>query len=780
MQDILGSQNVVNEIVTSTPVPPSVTAHPLAHLNQFIIHKNKIPSDYRTGQPANAHGPAVWAPYDTATKAAAHFGEGYGVGFVFTDADPHWFVDIDKCAVNGQWSQTALDLCALFQGSYIEVSQSGAGLHIVGTGIVPPHGCRNKEHGLEFYTSERYMALGHSGQGDPRRDTSALMGEFVAKYFPPEAEHTGVWSKGHELGWELPDDDELIRRALRMTGGPNAVFGDGVTFKDLWEANESVLGKAYPSEDRAYDASSADMALASKLAWLTGNDCPKIETLMWKSKLARDKWETHRTYLSGFTIPRALVKDGDFYNPNHYIDEAKRRREQIEEATRIGEGSEEHTTAEVLTLDQMIERFIYIGDGDRVQDLKHPREVVPFDQFVKFHRSSKTEVVVEGKTNKDLTPKTKMVETTRLWEHGDRKQVKTVTFRPGAKTRTEDPNGNPASNTWTPFDRSKQAGDPSMFLNHVEYLFGADTPRFLDWLAHIEQHPGDLPHTSWVHISLAQGKGRNWLANVLCRVWKGHVANSFNLTRMLRTGFDGRLSQKLLVIVDEINEGGNNARWENSETLKSMVTLEQREINPKYGYPIVEWNAARWLMFSNHLSALPLDDTDRRYEVVRHDSPPKPPGYYKQIWAAVSDPGFIAGVAQFLAQRDIRHFNPGAHAHMSEAKRDLVQASRTETDDMVAEIIDSHPADVIASSTLGAKLNNQAFVGSLTGHQRHALDRAGAVTYGKKVWLTGKTVNVRILRNHELWKAATPQQILAEMAKGSAPGLVAGSESRLQ
>jgi hypothetical protein len=106
----------------------------------------------------------------------------------------------------------------------------------------------------------------------------------------------------------------------------------------------------------------------------------------------------------------------------------------------------------------------------------------------------------------------------------ERKQVDTVTFRPGFKQVTVDPEGKSAANTWRPIERTPPAaGDASLFLRHIDYLFGADAPRFLDWLAHIEQMPGELPHTGWVHISPLQGTGRNWLSSALCRLWRGHV-----------------------------------------------------------------------------------------------------------------------------------------------------------------------------------------------------------------------------------------------------------------
>ena len=405
-------------------------------------------------------------------------------------------------------------------------------------------------------------------------------------------------------------------------------------------------------------------------------------------------------------------------------------------------------------------RYVNIIEGKRVVDLECPRRIFALDEWKSAHKSSFTHL-------EDGSNKTKKVETTKLWEmNPNRKQVDAVTFRPGFNPVTEDPEGKLAANTWRPIKRTATARDPSLFLHHVDYLFGAASQLFLDSMAHIEQRPGELPHTGWVHISPLHGTGRNWLASVLCRVWSGYVAASFDLSGALRTGFNGALSQKLLVIVDEINEGGTDARWENAETLKSLVTSEHRHINPKYGHQRLEYNACRWLIFSNHTSALPLTERDRRFNIVRNDNPPMPPEYYAQLYAAVKDPGFIAGVAELLGTRDISAFNPGAHAVMNEAKREMVSASRSDADDVIVHLVENHPADVIANSTLGTILNNQIY-GKLTPHHRHALERAGVRPYGKAVRLSSGVGKVSILRNHAFWKEATTCQIQAEIAKTS-------------
>lgn len=46
---------------------------------------------------------------------------------------------------------------------------------------------------------------------------------------------------------------------------------------------------------------------------------------------------------------------------------------------------------------------------------------------------------------------------------------------------------------------------------------------------------------------------------MLTRLWSGYVAASLDLVSILDGGFNGRMSRKLLAIVDEINEGANTS-----------------------------------------------------------------------------------------------------------------------------------------------------------------------------------------------------------------------------
>lgn len=280
---------------------------PMANHRQFIVCRlvphpskagkmNKFPVNPYTGEVWNAHDPQIWLDCTSAAAAVELYGSGHGVGFVFTDGDPFWFLDIDNCATaDGQWSELARHLVAALPGAAVEVSQSGRGLHLFGTGNCPPHSSRNDRLGVEFYTTGRFVYLGSGAVGWAGTDCSPALPWLVDNFFPPRAEAVAGedWRTEPVAEWSGPtDDDALIARALASRQGAAAAFGGRASFRDLWEGNAEALGRSFPdSGGRAYDASAADAALASHLAYFTGNNHERILRLMARSALARDKWE---------------------------------------------------------------------------------------------------------------------------------------------------------------------------------------------------------------------------------------------------------------------------------------------------------------------------------------------------------------------------------------------------------------------------------------------------------------------------------------------------------
>jgi primase-polymerase (primpol)-like protein len=165
------------------------------HYPQFINY-NLVPNPKFPGKfdkkPCNVRGVDIAAfnraNWLTPQQAVANFisGVGHGIGFVFSEYDPFWFIDLDGAFINGSWSDLARRVHERFPGAAFEISQSGKGLHIFGSGEVPEHRKRVKLEGLgelEFYTVGRFVALtGTNKAGDARLDFTAAMPRFIADF----------------------------------------------------------------------------------------------------------------------------------------------------------------------------------------------------------------------------------------------------------------------------------------------------------------------------------------------------------------------------------------------------------------------------------------------------------------------------------------------------------------------------------------------------------------------------------------------------------------------
>lgn len=439
-----------------------------------------------------------------------------------------------------------------------------------------------------------------------------------------------------------------------------------------------------------------------------------------------------------------------------------RRRRQREENVALGEGSDTIPTAAIHSLDELIARFVLIKDGSQVAPVDKPQAVLALADFKNAMAGSKHWIEVDGKK--------KGLSAVKLWlESPARLEAEVLTFRAGGSRMTVEPgSGKAALNLWAGLDRPAPPFDwqsrAQVFLGHVEWLWGPDATAFLNWLAHIEQHPGVLPHYGWVHISREHGKGRNWISSVLTRLWPGYVAASLDLIPILDGGFNGRISRKLMAIVDEINEGGTTS-YRHAQKLRQIVTEEHRDINPKYGRQRVEYNSCRWLMFSNHTGALPLTEDDRRFWIVAHEGAPKAPDYYSGLYGALSDPLFIRSVAELLRTRDLSKFRPGERPPMNRAKAELIAFSQSDEDATLKVIVRNWPVELITGLEITRALGDG---GATKASVRHSMDRAGIRKLTRKVRFFEQGVqNVYALQRFDHWVAQQPDKVRGELNRAS-------------
>jgi hypothetical protein len=288
------------------------------NLNRYIVWRlvqaqprnQKFPIDWQTGQVSDAFNPSIWCTRNEATARASALGADHGVGYVVMPDAGEFFIDIDDCLVDGAWSAIAVDLCQRFAGAFVEVSSSGKGLHIIGHGTAPEHRCKSGV-GFDLYTGYRWIGLTFDRvQGNAATDHTPALESLVAQYLQPIA--AGIkdadWGMAPAEGYgpERPDQ-EIIDAGMRSkTAG--SIFGGKASFADLFTANAVVLGECWPDDHnaRAYDASSADMALAVRLMWYCGGNSTQVHRIMLASALRREKWEKRGDdYLTKRTIGRA-------------------------------------------------------------------------------------------------------------------------------------------------------------------------------------------------------------------------------------------------------------------------------------------------------------------------------------------------------------------------------------------------------------------------------------------------------------------------------------------
>lgn len=398
-----------------------------------------------------------------------------------------------------------------------------------------------------------------------------------------------------------------------------------------------------------------------------------------------------------------------------------------------------------LSLDEMLRQCLWLAEGDVVGYIGGQRPVfIGYREFRNLTSAAAT--LAEGK----LTP------TAILWQrHPRRRSVMTRTFRPGAAEICLSPDGLSAVNTWRPLSRPALAGDPSLFLEHLAYLIPENEEReaFLNWLAHIEQRPGVLPHFGWLHVAEHTGTGRNWLASVLARVWQGYVAPNVDLSDLLESQFNGQLAGRILAIVDEVQTDAESG-YRQENRLKSLINAEIRQVNPKFGRTFSEINACRWLVFSNHQNALPINNNDRRWRAVLHTRPPRSPESYRKLYTALDDLRFIEAVAGYLARRDIADFNPGERPPMSDAKRSVIDAGKSLMLQRTEELVAHWPGDLISNRDAAAVLSDDG-EDRITPAMRRALAELGGQPLGRTVRIDGRVERVWMLRNVELWRLAS-------------------------
>lgn len=535
-----------------------------------------------------------------------------------------------------------------------------------------------------------------------------------------------------------------------------SVKGSPTAEAELTERERELLGAVREIEDD--DGSKRDFMVCAELFAQGATDEEAARVLcagFWRAKLGRADY-----------LGRTLAKAREAAEAEEEAEEEQTSGDEEQafrdESRKIGEGEEEDYSPHIYkSVEEILADAVYIREGRQVALRADPRHAWAFSDFESDIAASVARTKLKGRPAKLAT---------KWLAHPQRQTVSTRTFKAGGPLFCQSPGDMTAINTWREPPRTAPPADwqqrARLFLDHVEFLVPLQQDRecFLDWLAHTEQRPGVLPHFHFLLTTSRHGVGRNLLATMLARSWAGVTALDVDLSKLMGGGFNGRLSRKVFAVVNEIREGGT-ASYAYAEKLKGILTDETRPINPKYGREYEEWNSVRWLMFSNHESALPLDRFDRRVYAIANPETPRDAAYYARLYAAAADAAFIASVREALRVRDISRFNPGMHAPLTEAKQKVIDASMSDAELEMKDAVAEHPVDCITAAALGSQLFGLNSSQKERASLRYVAARAGAQKYGGRVTHEGVQHRVWVLRDHARWMAATPHQVEKELAR---------------
>ena len=267
----------------------------------------KIPINPYDGSAGKSNDPSTWSDFDTAMRALNDVERADGLAFYF--ANGYVGLDIDHIDSNLEdWQAGDNDpnnLVNKFQdltdNTYMEVSQSGTGIHAIFKGKIP--GKRRRKGNYEMYQTGRFFALtGNNIIPDP---TIKSMSDDEMKTL-----YEFLFGKDNIVQLHSESDNitpvdlsvaEIIKRAENSakTGTRFTMF-----MKGGWE-------QFYPSH------SEADMAFANDLAFWTGRDFHKMDTIFRNSSLMREKFdEKHGAVTYGTSLlNKAINETQNIYNP---------------------------------------------------------------------------------------------------------------------------------------------------------------------------------------------------------------------------------------------------------------------------------------------------------------------------------------------------------------------------------------------------------------------------------------------------------------------------------
>jgi len=424
------------------------------------------------------------------------------------------------------------------------------------------------------------------------------------------------------------------------------------------------------------------------------------------------------------------------------------------------------SNTEVHTLDAWVDRFLFIEEGSKIADRTRSGEHAIY-QYQDFQR--KYSNVFVGSQAKLFN---------RWMANPLRQDVRSTIYAP-IPEKIVKMQGVKMWNRHCPGDMKPadncQLSAVAPFIRHIKALFPNDIDRkiFMDWVVMTVTKPE--VRIPWAPLLVSEpGAGKGFIFQVMAKMMGEHNCAMINPER-LENQFNGFMANSTLVCLDEMKF---STRFGVSDKLKNLISEPTLEINVK---GIAERQAkvyANFIIFTNHDNAAFVEKGDRRFWIYKIAGV-QSQEHFDELWEWFRDDGNLPHLLRWFVDYDIKGFKYAAHPPMTDAKREMIDASKTRVEILIEDAVECHEgpfaADIVSFDTV------QAFVASRLGDaaavrcesQLRPIWAKVSKTLPKKLSRVtlkigdSRQVRVRCIRNHEYWTGSTVKMVGHEATRAA-------------
>jgi hypothetical protein len=218
-------------------------------------------------------------------------------------------------------------------------------------------------------------------------------------------------------------------------------------------------------------------------------------------------------------------------------------------------------------------------------------------------------------------------------------------------------------------------------------------------------------------VSRVKGVGKDTFVAPVIRALGKHNCKDV-AADVLTNNFNSYLDGKKLIIFQEIMDFVDKGKVSNSLKPVLAAPPDTLTINQKHLKEYEIPNIVQAIFFSNHMTAMHIEDDERRYFCLLSECGRLEKKEAKPIWQWYRQGGYEA-VMHYLLTRDVSQFEPHDQPPITQFHKDLVISSRTELETKIRDIIEDYP-ERFQVFTLGTlKIELPAHIGG-----RHVTDKA--------------------------------------------------------